>query len=129
LLCHLYRALLVPYIAAPTVRCIVGAIHCCVICRCTVGAVHCCVIYTVHCWCHTLLCHLYGALLVPYIAVPSVRCIVGAVHCCVICTANCWCRILLCHLYGALLVPYISPIFTVQCGCHTLLCHLDVPWS
>ena len=39
---------------------------------CTVGAIQCCAICTVHYWCHTLLCHLYSALFVPYIAVPSV---------------------------------------------------------
>ena len=30
-----------------------------------------------HCWSHTMLCHLYGALLVPYIAVPSLQCFSG----------------------------------------------------
>ena len=85
-----------------------------------------------------MLCHLYGALLVPYNAVPSVLCTVGAIHCCAISTVHVLCHTLLCHLYGALLVPYIAvpsvlcavgaihccTICTVHCWCHALLCHL-----
>ena len=105
--------------------------------RCPTGAIHCCAMCTVPYLCHTLLCHLYGALLVTSIAVPAVRCTVGAMHCCAMCTVPYWCHILLCHLYGALLVPYTAvpyvrctvgaihccAICTVHCWCHTLLCH------
>ena len=124
MLCHLYGVLLVPYIAVPFVRYTVGAIHSVPTVRCTFGAIHCCAICTVHCWCHTMLCHLYVVLLVLYIAVPSYVALlmqyisvpsvlrtVGAIHCCAICTVHCWCHIMLCHLYVTLLVPYIAVPF------------------
>jgi len=98
----------VPYTALPSVRCSVGAINCFAIC-------------TVQCWCHTLLCHLYGALLVPYTAVSSVRCTVGAIHCFAICTVHCWCHTQLCHLYGALLVPYTA-VSSVRCTVGAIHC-------
>ena len=114
LLCHLYGEMLVPYTAVPSVRCTLGAIHCCAICM-------------VHCGRRTLLCHMNGARLVPNTAVPSVRCTFVAIHCCAISTVHCWCHTLLRHLYVALLVPYIAvpSVCTAElfyyCQCAVLL--------
>jgi hypothetical protein len=90
-----------------------------------VCAIHCCAICTMNCWYHTLLCQLYGELLVPYIAVSTVRWTVGAIHCCAKSTVNCWCHTLLCHLYDELLVPYIA-LLSVRCtfgAIHTTFFH------
>jgi hypothetical protein len=66
---------------------------------CTLGATHCCAICTVHCWCHTLLCHLYCALFVLYNAVPSVLFTADDILGCAIFNFRCWCHTLLCQLY------------------------------
>ena len=49
---------MVPHIVVPSVGCTINATYFCAILRCTIGAIHCRANCTMHCWCHTLLCHM-----------------------------------------------------------------------
>ena len=116
----------VPLLQAPEHLCP----NCHIITRCNVGAIHSCATCTVNFRCHTLLCQISGALLVPYIVVHSVRSHVGAIYSCAICTVHYCCHTLLCQFYGALFVPYIGVPFVCSvelfycCQCAVLLKHV-----